>query len=57
MVANYDQKTALNDVQKEFIKYVFSQSGQEDVIKSGFDPITAAPAKVALEAVGLHSLN
>jgi hypothetical protein len=26
-------------------------------VKSGFQPITSAPAHVALEAVGLNSLN
>jgi phosphate transport system substrate-binding protein len=40
-------------VQREFIKYIFSQLGQEDVIKAGFQAIPARPARVALDAVGL----
>jgi phosphate transport system substrate-binding protein len=43
--------------EREFLKYVFSLSGQEDVVKAGFQPISAAPAKTALSAVGLNTLN
>ena len=43
--------------EREFLKYVFSLSGQEDVVKAGFHPISAAPAKTALSAVGLNTLN
>jgi phosphate transport system substrate-binding protein len=43
--------------EREFLKYVFSHSGQEDVVKAGFHPISAAPAKTALSAVGLNTLN
>jgi phosphate transport system substrate-binding protein len=57
MVVNYDPQGKLTDVQNEFMKYVFSQLGQQDVVKSGFDPVSAAPAKIALESVGVNVLH
>ncbi len=53
LVVRHDPKSELNPVEREFIKYVFSQMGQEDVIKAGFQAIPARPARVALDAVGL----
>lgn len=53
LVVKHDPKQELDPVQREFIKYVFSQMGQEDVIKAGFQAIPARPARVALDAVGL----
>lgn len=53
LVVKHDPKQQLEPVQREFIKYVFSQMGQEDVIKAGFQAIPARPARVALDAVGL----
>ena len=47
----------LPETEREFLKYVFSKSGQEDVVKAGFHPISANPAKTALGAVGLNTLN
>ncbi len=47
----------LPEAEREFIKYVFSKSGQEDVVKAGFHPISSAPARTALGAVGLNTLN
>lgn len=53
LVVKYDPSKQLEPVQREFIKYVFSQLGQEDVIKAGYQAIPARPARVALDAVGL----
>jgi phosphate transport system substrate-binding protein len=53
LVVKHDPKQQLGPVEREFIKYVFSQLGQEDVIKAGFQAIPARPARVALDAVGL----
>lgn len=53
LVVKHDPDKQLDPVQREFIKYVFSQMGQEDVIKAGFQAIPARPARVALDAVGL----
>ena len=57
MIVNYDSKTPPGEAEKEFYKFIFSTMGQEGVVKSGFQPITSAPARVALEQVGLNSLN
>ncbi len=56
-VINHAPDKELPAVESEFLKYVFSHSGQEDVVKAGFQPISAAPAKTALSAVGLNTLN
>ena len=53
LVVKHDPKSTLPALQQEFIKYVFSRLGQEDVVKAGFQAIPARPAHVALDAVGL----
>ncbi|SFH81468.1 PstS family phosphate ABC transporter substrate-binding protein [Planctomicrobium piriforme] len=57
IVINRDPKKPLTPIQQDFIKFVCSQRGQQDVIIGGLVPITARPAQIALEAVGLHTLN
>lgn len=49
--------TELSDVEKEFLRYVFSRLGQEDVIKGGFQPIPGPSSRFALDQVGLRELN
>jgi phosphate transport system substrate-binding protein len=53
LVVKHDPKQKLRPIEREFIKYVFSTQGQEDVVKAGFQAIPARPARVALDAVGL----
>ncbi len=53
LVVKHDPKKELPLIEKEFIKYVFSTQGQEDVVKAGFQAIPSRPARVALDAVGL----
>ncbi|MEM8945337.1 MAG: substrate-binding domain-containing protein [Planctomycetota bacterium] len=53
LVVNHDPSAELPALQQEFIKYVFSRLGQEDVVKAGFQAIPARPAHIALDAVGL----
>jgi phosphate transport system substrate-binding protein len=53
LVVNHDPAKPLPAVEQEFLKYVFSRLGQEDVIKAGFQTIPAAPAHIALDSVGL----
>lgn len=53
LVVKHDPKQDLPALQQEFIKYVFSRMGQEDVVKAGFQAIPARPAHIALDAVGL----
>ena len=57
MIVNYDPKSPPAEAEKEFYKFIFSTMGQEGVVKAGFQPVSSAPARVALEAVGLNSLN
>ncbi len=53
LVVKHDPKQKLPAVEREFIRYVFSRLGQEDVVKAGYQAIPARPARVALDAVGL----
>jgi len=41
----------LDPLRREFVKYIFSRTGQEDVVKAGFYPISAELAKQTLEAL------
>jgi phosphate transport system substrate-binding protein len=49
---NYKPGSALDPLQREFVKYVFSREGQEVVAKDGFLPVTAKIAVDALTLVG-----
>ncbi len=53
LVVQHNPQGELPALQQEFIKYVFSRLGQEDVVKAGFQAIPARPARLALDAVGL----
>lgn len=53
LVVKHDPKQELKPVEREFIRYVFSRLGQEDVVKAGYQAIPARPARVALDSVGL----
>lgn len=50
---NHKPNTELDPVRREFIKYVFSKQGQEDVIKDGYYPVPAQVAREALKSVGI----
>jgi phosphate transport system substrate-binding protein len=53
LYVNYKPKDKLDPLRGEFIKYVFSQQGQTDVVKDGYFPVSAKIAERALMAVGL----
>ena len=55
LVVNQPATGELPKPAAEFLRYVFSRSGQEDVIKGGFQPISARPARIALDATGLSA--
>lgn len=57
LVINQKPGSELPPASAEFIRYVLSRSGQEDVIKGGFQPIPARPAEIALDQVGLRALR
>jgi len=50
---NLKPGTELDPLRREFIKYMLSKQGQEDVIKDGYLPVTAKMAEKSLKAVGL----
>ncbi|MFN0009199.1 MAG: PstS family phosphate ABC transporter substrate-binding protein [Planctomycetota bacterium] len=43
----------LDPLRREFLRYVLSRQGQEDVIKDGYYPMPAAMAAEALKAIGV----
>ena len=50
---NYKPGSKLDDVQREFIRFVFSKVGQAVVVKDGFLPVPAAVAREDLKTVGI----
>jgi len=50
---NHKPGTAIDPLRGEFIRYVLSATGQGDVRKDGYLPITGPIAKRALQSVGL----
>lgn len=50
---NVDPNAELEPLRAEFVRYVYSQQGQNDVVRSGFFPVTARIADLDLEAFGL----
>jgi len=51
---NYKPGSQLDPLRREFIRFVLSGSGQENVLKDGYLPITAPIAKRSLAALGLE---
>jgi phosphate transport system substrate-binding protein len=52
---NYDARKGLDPLRAEFFKLLFSQQGQEVVIKDGCIPVTADIAREDLENLGLDA--
>jgi phosphate transport system substrate-binding protein len=50
---NHKPGSKIDPLRGEFIRYIVSATGQADVQKDGYLPITAPIAKRALESVGL----
>jgi phosphate transport system substrate-binding protein len=51
---NYKPNSQLDPLRREFIKYILSKQGQQDVIKDGYFPVTAQIGTKALAAVGIE---
>jgi len=51
---NYKSGAALDPLRREFVRYVFSKQGQQDVVKDGYYPVTARMAGKALESIGIE---
>lgn len=52
---NYQPGSQLDPVRREFIKYVFSKQGQQDVLKDGYFPVDANLAREMLSRVGIKA--
>ena len=52
---NYKPGSELDPLRREFIKYVFSQDGQQDVVKDGYLPVKLQTAVEALGSVGIST--
>jgi phosphate transport system substrate-binding protein len=50
---NHKPGSQLDPLRREFLRYVLSRSGQGDVLKDGYLPVTAEVAREALESVGV----
>jgi phosphate transport system substrate-binding protein len=50
---NYKPGSELDPMRREFIKYIFSQEGQREVVKDGYLPVLSPVAEKQLSAVGL----
>jgi phosphate transport system substrate-binding protein len=50
---NYKPGTALDPLRREFIRYVLTATGQADVKKDGYLPVTAPIARRGLASVGI----
>lgn len=51
---NYEPGSELDPLRREFIKYIYSQEGQSDVLKDGYLPVSAAIARDVLSSVGIE---
>jgi len=49
---NYRPDSSLDPLRREFLRYVLSRDGQQDVSKDGYLPVTKAIAARGLDSVG-----
>lgn len=54
VAVNYDSRTKLDPLRAEFLRFIFSQQGQTQVLKDGYLPLAAPTARKALKSVGLE---
>jgi phosphate transport system substrate-binding protein len=54
LYVNHKPGSQLDPLRREFIAYVLSRQGQEDVVKDGYYPLTAKMAVNALQTVGIE---
>ncbi len=50
---NVDPNAELEPLRAEFVRYVYSQQGQQDVVRAGFFPVNQRVAEMDLQAFGL----
>jgi len=54
VAVNHDPRKKLDPLRAEFLRFIFSQQGQTQVVKDGYLPLTAPMARKALASVGLQ---
>ena len=54
LAVNHDPRKKLDPLRAEFLRFIFSQQGQAQVLKDGYLPVTAPIARKALNSVGLE---
>ncbi len=54
MYVNHRPGSQLDPLRREFVKYVFSQQGQSDVVKDGYFPVTKFVADEQLKSLGIR---
>lgn len=55
LYVNHKPGTDLDPLRREFIRYIFSKQGQQDVVKDGYYPVPASIAKKALADLGIKN--
>jgi phosphate transport system substrate-binding protein len=55
LYVNYEPASELDPLRREFIRYIFSHEGQQEVIKDGYLPVDSQTAKAALKSVGIRA--
>lgn len=53
MYANYQPGSQLDPLRREFLRYVFSRNGQEDVVRAGYFPVSNIIAQEQLQNLGI----
>ncbi|HWB14390.1 MAG TPA: phosphate ABC transporter substrate-binding protein [Pirellulales bacterium] len=53
LYVNYEPESELDPLRREFIRYVFSREGQQEVLKDGYLPVDSKTAASSLKAVGI----
>ena len=54
LYVNKEPNKELDPLRREFIRYIFSRQGQQDVIRGGYYPVPAPIAARCLKAIGLE---
>lgn len=54
LYVNHKPGTELDPLRREFVRYIFSKQGQEDVVKDGYFPVPASIANDVLKNLGIQ---
>jgi phosphate transport system substrate-binding protein len=55
LCVNHKPGSQLDPLRREFVRYVLSKEGQQDVVKDGYFPLTAEMAREELARIGVES--